>query len=163
MLPVDAIPPLVANPSTVILATAVGTPEPNLTRLHIAALDDATVIVDDALIANTPTALVVATALAVCGLVRTRITLSVMLDVVVDVAVAILTLAPLPVVVTVVCEAPLIIAEPSGTRLTPTVIPELTVAVAKASRTRLASAVALDVAVTTVCKSSCPPLKTPTP
>ena len=86
MLPVDAMPPLVANPSTVILATAVGTPEPNLTRLHIAAVVDATVIVDDALIANTPTALVVATALTVCGLVRTRITFSVMLDVVVDVA-----------------------------------------------------------------------------
>jgi hypothetical protein len=86
VLPVDAIPPLVAYPSTVILATAVGTPEPNLTRLHIAALVDATLTVADALIINTPLEVDVTTALAVCGLVRTRITLSVMLDVVVDVA-----------------------------------------------------------------------------
>ena len=34
----DAIPPLVANPSTVIDADAVGVPEPNLTLLHTAAI-----------------------------------------------------------------------------------------------------------------------------
>ena len=51
----DAIPPLVANPKTVILATAVGTPEPNLTLLQTAAM--VAVAVSEASAAFTVTAL----------------------------------------------------------------------------------------------------------
>ena len=40
----DAIPPNVPNPNTVILALAVGVPEPNLTLLQTAAMDAVDVI-----------------------------------------------------------------------------------------------------------------------
>jgi len=40
----DALPPLVANPETVILALAIGVPEPNLTLLQTATIVDVAVI-----------------------------------------------------------------------------------------------------------------------
>jgi hypothetical protein len=49
----DAIPPLVANPSTVIDADAVGVPEPNLTLLHIDAIEADAITVALPLTTNT--------------------------------------------------------------------------------------------------------------
>ena len=152
---VEAIPPLVANPSTVILATAVGTPEPNLTRLHIAALVDATLTVAEPLTINTPDATVVACAVTVATPFAVLNASVVTLATVVDVALPSLTLEPLPVDVTVVVDVPLTNADPSGTRLALADTLATADTVASPTRFLMHETLADDVAVITVCKSPC--------
>jgi hypothetical protein len=147
------MPPLVANPSTVILATAVGTPEPNLTLLHIAALVTVGVAVAEPFTINTLDAVIEATADTVAEpplVAKPTDVIVVVGDAVAELS---LTLAPFPVVVTEVVEVPLIKAEPSGTLLACAVIDATTVTVAEATLTLRAEAVAEDVAVATVCIS----------
>ena len=149
----DAIPPRVAYPNTVILATAVGTPEPNLTLLQTAAMVADGVAVAEPFTINTLEAVIEATADTVAEPLAVLKASVVMVASGVAVALPSLTLEPLPVVVTVVVDVPLIKAEPSGTRLALADTFATTDAVAEPSRFLRQEAVADDVAVTTVCIS----------
>ena len=71
------------------------------------------------------------------------------------VALLVLTLEPLPEVVTVVVDAPLINAEPSGTLLALAVIDAVAVKEQAASITLTHEAVTEEVALTIVCISPC--------
>ena len=150
---IDAIPPRVANPSTVILATAVGTPEPNLTLLHIAALVAVAVVLAEPFTINTLDALIEATADDVATPFAVLNALVVTVVTGDDVALLSLTLEPLLFDVTVVVDVPLTKAEPSGTRLALADTLATTDTVADASRCLIHDALADEVAVTTVCKS----------
>jgi hypothetical protein len=115
----DAIPPLVANPSTVILALAVGVPEPNLTRLHIAAIVAVGLTVAAPLTINTPSQVILTVALgfALLSLTLTIVEAGTTVDSTVIGAALVLTLVPLPVLVATVTDVPFIRTEPRATLL----------------------------------------------
>ena len=133
MLVVEAMPPLVANPNTVMDADAVGVPEPNLTLLHTAAIVAEAVKVALPPTTNTLFADVVALAEGLAYPSLTLVTVIVLLAVELDVALDSLILEPFAVVLTLVVEEPLMRAEPSGTRLALALTAETTVTVAPLS------------------------------
>ena len=152
----DAIPPLVANPNTAILAVAVGTPEPNLTLLQIAAM-----VAEGVSVAppkSTVTASDVSETLPVTVALPFLVAKELPAITAVGVAVAplVLTLEPFAVDVATVVDAPLIKADPKGTSLASAEMLEATVTVAEASLTLVALQVALDVAVAVAGKTSSP-------
>lgn len=150
----EAIPPLVANPKTVIDAVAVGVPDPNLTLLHIAAVVQAAFTVACPLTTNTLFAVVVTLAEGLAELSLTLVALIVLLAVLLELALASLILAPLAVVLTLVVDEPLTRAEPSGTLLALQEMELPALAVALDSWILTQDAVAEEVAVITVCRSA---------
>ena len=137
-----------AKPNTVILALAVGVPEPNLTLLQIAAMVAEGVIVASPTI--TVTALDVNETLAVTVALPFLVAKEFVAIVASGVAVAplVLTLVPLPVEVATVVETPLIRTEPKATLLAPADIADATVITDTPANVAVHDVVILDVEVT---------------